>query len=205
MRSLVRQRLAGTRPPRDVVAEAVARLRGTVPVDEWLARGPLRPAAVLVPLIDHPQGLTVLLTERNADLPEHPGQIAFPGGRIEPSDRDALAAALRECEEEVGIPPSAVEVLGYLGAHLTLTGYVVTPVVGLLRPGLALSLDPREVAATFELPLEVVTGPRLETEEREAFGQRITLPVFHHGGRRIWGATALMLADLRRLLAEVAA
>lgn len=206
MKQLVRQRLAGTRPPRDVVAEAAARLRGTFPVDEWMQRGPMRPAAVLVPLMDRPQGLAVLLTERNADLPDHPGQIAFPGGRLEPDDVDAVAAALRESVEEVGIPPAAVEVIGFLGAHMTLTGYAVTPVVGLVRPDVVLTLDAREVASAFEVPLEFLLDPRRqETEVREAFGRRFTLPVYRYQGRRIWGATAYMLADLRRLLAEAAA
>lgn len=206
MKPLVRQRLAGTRPPRDVVAEAAARLRGTFPVDEWMARGPMRPAAVLVPLMDRPSGLAVLLTERNADLPEHPGQIAFPGGRLELGDADAVAAALRECEEEVGIPPAAVEVIGFLGAHMTLTGYAVTPVVGLVRPDIALALDAREVASAFEVPLAYLLDPTTQrSETREAFGRRYTLPYWEHDGRRIWGATAYMLADLRRLLAEAAA
>lgn len=205
MRDLVRSRLAGTRAPRDVVGEAAMRLRDVFPVDEWMKQGPMRSAAVLVPLMDRPQGLTVLLTERNADLPEHPGQIAFPGGRLERGDADAVAAALRECEEEVGIPPTAVEVIGFLGAHMTLTGYAVTPVVGLVRPEVALTLDSREVASVFEVPLEFLLDPRQqETEVREAFGRRFTLPVYRWQERRIWGATAYMLADLRRLLAESA-
>lgn len=206
MKQLVRQRLAGTRPPRDVVAEAAARLRGTFPVDEWMAQGPMRPAAVLVPLMDRPQGLAVLLTQRNADLPEHPGQIAFPGGRLEPGDVDAVAAALRESAEEVGIPPDAVEVIGYLGAHMTLTGYAVTPVVGLVRPGFPLALDAREVASAFEVPLAYLIDPTTErSETREAFGRRFTLPYWEWDGHRIWGATAYMLADLRRLLMDEAA
>lgn len=206
MRDLVRQRLLGTHPPRDVVAEAATRLRSVFPVDEWMARKPMRPAAVLVALMDRPQGLTILLTTRNADLPEHPGQISFPGGRIEAGDADAVAAALRECEEEVGIPPRAVEVVGFLTPHMTLTGYAVTPVVGLVRHDVELRLDTREVAEAFELPLELLLDPqRQETEVRIAWGRELTLPVFHHEGRRIWGATAWMLTDLRQMLMAAAA
>lgn len=206
MKPLVRQRLAGTRPPRDAVAEAAARLRGLLPVDEWMRQRPMRPAAVLVPLIDRPGGLAVLLTERNADLPDHPGQIAFPGGRLEPGDADAVAAALRECEEEVGIPPAAVEVIGFLGPHLTLTGYAVTPVVGLVRPDVTLALDPREVASAFEVPLGLLLDPAARrSETREAFGRRFAMPYWEHDGRRIWGATAWMLSDLAQLLREDAA
>ena len=206
MRDLVRRRLAGTRAPRDVVAEAAARLRGVLPVDEWMARAPMRPAAVLVPLMDRAEGLAVLLTERNADLPEHPGQIAFPGGRLEAGDADAVSAALRESAEEVGIPAGAVEVIGFLGPHMTLTGYAVTPVVGLVRADVALALDAREVASAFEVPLAFLLDPATERREvREAFGRRYTLPYWEWEGRRIWGATAYMLADLRRALMDEAA
>jgi 8-oxo-dGTP pyrophosphatase MutT (NUDIX family) len=206
MRELVRRRLAATRPPRDALAEAVARLRPLFPVDAWLARGPVRPAAVLVPLLDRPGGLTVLLTRRHPDLPDHPGQISFPGGRQEPGDADAVAAALRESTEEVGIPPGSVEVIGFLPPHLTLTGYVVTPVVGLVGFGFDFKLDTKEVVELIEIPMEKLLDPvEQRTERRAVEGRELELPVYLHEGHRVWGATAFMLRDLARQLAEQAA
>jgi 8-oxo-dGTP pyrophosphatase MutT (NUDIX family) len=202
----IRTRLAGTTAPSDVVAEAAARLRPLFPVDEWIANKPMALAAVLVPLMDRQTGLTVLLTQRAADLPDHAGQISFPGGRLEPRDPNAAAAALREAEEEVGMPAASVEILGYLAAHMTLTGYALTPVVGLVRPNFEFKLDTREVSQLIEIPLSVVTDFRnQETEERELSGRRLRLPVFNYAGHRVWGATAFMLADLSQQLGKQAA
>ena len=195
-----------TTAPADVVAEAAARLRPLFPVDEWIARRPMALAAVLVPLIDRPGGLTVLLTERAADLPDHPGQISFPGGRMEPEDADAAATALREAEEEVGIPAGSVEVLGYLSAHMTLTGFALTPVIGLVKPDFEFKLDTREVSQLIEIPLSFLVDFRNQlTEEREVAGRRLRLPVFDYSGHRVWGATAFMLADLSQQLGKQAA
>jgi 8-oxo-dGTP pyrophosphatase MutT (NUDIX family) len=206
MKQLVRAQLAGTRAPLDVVGEAAARLRPIFPVDDWIARRPMVPAAVLVPLLDRPAGLTVLLTERSADLPDHPGQISFPGGRLEPDDRDAVTAALREADEEVGIPADAVEVIGFLPAHMTLTGYAVTPVVGLVTLGFEFRLDPKEVSQLIEIPMSFLVDPSNQgEEERVVEGRSLRLPVFQHREHRIWGATAFMLADLCRRLAKQAA
>ena len=176
------------------------------PVDEWLARGPMALAAVLVPLVDHATGLTVLLTERSAELPDHPGQISFPGGRLEPRDLDATAAALREAAEEIGLPADRVEVLGYLPAHMTLTGFAVTPVVAFVTPGFKFRLDVREVSQLIEIPLSFLVDPRNQQfEEREVSGRKLRLPVFVYGGHRVWGATAIMLAELCGRLGRQAA
>jgi 8-oxo-dGTP pyrophosphatase MutT (NUDIX family) len=201
MKELVKSRFAGTLPPADPVAEAAARLRPLFPVDVWLAARPSRPAGVLVGLVDRPGEPGILLTRRTDSLADHAGQIAFPGGRIEAEDAGPAAAALRETAEETGIGPGFIEVVGYLPAHLTLTGFAVIPVVAVLRPDFLLRPDPKEVAEVFELPLEVLMDEsRHEREWREVSGRRLELPVFHHQGRRIWGATAMMLADFHRCL-----
>lgn len=176
------------------------------PVDDWIARGPMALAAVLVPVIDHPQGLTVLLTQRSTELPDHPGQISFPGGRLEAEDRDATAAALREAAEEIGLPPDRVEVLGYLPAHMTLTGFAVTPVVALITPGFEFRLDTREVSQLIEIPLSFLADTRNQHfEERVVADRALRLPVFHYEGHRVWGATAIMLAEFCGRLARQAA
>lgn len=201
MKELVFSRFSGTQPPADPVAEAAARLRPLFPVDDWLAARPSRPAAVLVAVVDRPGEPGVLLTRRHDALADHAGQIAFPGGRIEAGDAGPLAAALRETWEETGIPPEFVDVAGYLPAHLTLTGFAVVPVVAVLRAGFVLRPDPKEVAEVFELPMEFLMDERRhEREWREVSGRRLELPVFHHEGRRIWGATAMMLSDFHRHL-----
>ncbi len=117
------------------------------------------PAAVLVPLVNRPEGLQVLLTQRSADLPDHPGQISFPGGRVEPSDVSVDAAALRETTEEVGLSSARVSVLGHLSDYETVTGYRVTPVVGWVEPPFAVAPDPVEVADVFEVPLAFLIDP----------------------------------------------
>jgi 8-oxo-dGTP pyrophosphatase MutT (NUDIX family) len=117
------------------------------------------PAAVLVPLVNRGEGLTVLFTERSAGLPDHPGQISFPGGRIEPDDPGPQLAALREAEEEVGLPRDRVTLLGRLSEYDTVTGYRVTPVVGWVEPPFPLRPDPVEVADVFEVPLAFLLDP----------------------------------------------
>jgi 8-oxo-dGTP pyrophosphatase MutT (NUDIX family) len=163
-------------------------------------------AAVLVPVMDHPRAPTVLLTRRSTELPDHPGQISFPGGRLEPEDRDATAAALREASEEIGLPADRVEVLGYLPAHMTLTGFAVTPVVALVTPGFEFRLDAREVAQLIEIPLSFLADSQNQQfEERVVSGRTLRLPVFHYEGHRVWGATAIMLAEFCGRVARQAA
>jgi len=161
----------------------------------------LRPAAVLVPLIDHPDGMTVLLTQRTAHLSAHAGQIAFPGGRIEETDTDAVAAALRETEEEVGLPREQVAVIGRLDTYVTGTGFEITPIVGIITPPYKLTVDPFEVAEAFEVPLSYILDPRNHNRtERESAGRTRIFFVLPYEGRNIWGATAGMLVNLAEVL-----
>lgn len=159
------------------------------------------PAAVLIPIVDHSEQLTVLLTQRAADLKNHAGQISFPGGRIEQDDAGPLQAALRETEEEIGLERRFVEVVGYLPDHLIISGYRVTPVVGLVRPGFSLALDTTEVTETFEVPLSFVLDPANHKARRRKLGEgEIEVYDIPYGGRNIWGATAGMIITLYRLL-----
>ena len=162
--------------------------------------GPIRPAAVLVPIVLSPAP-TVLLTLRAETLTSHAGQVSLPGGRIEPADEGAAGAALRETEEEIGVPRAAVEVAGVLPRYLTGTGFAISPLVGLLRPPLALVPDPREVAEVFELPLAVLLDEEAaRREELLVGGQRRRFWVIPHDRHRIWGATAAILVNLGRVL-----
>jgi len=159
-------------------------------------------AAVLVPIVLHPQP-SILLTLRAAHLSRHPGQVSFPGGRIDPEDASPEAAALRETEEEIGLAADAVEVIGRLPTHVTGTGYRVTPVLGLLWPPVAPKPNPREVAEVFELPFAALTGPPGPYEEEAVFRGRLRRYwVVPHERHRIWGATAAMLVALGRLIRE---
>ena len=159
-------------------------------------------AAVLIPIVIHPQGLTVLFTQRTTHLRSPSGQVAFPGGRAEPGDASVEFTALRETEEEIGLRPAAVELLARLPDYRTRTGYVVTPVIGLLTPPLVLNPDPREVAEVFEVPLDFLMEERnRQRRTREFQGQQVGYYVFEYGERVIWGATAGMLVNLNRMLA----
>ena len=160
------------------------------------------PASVLVPIVAHPAGPTVLFTQRTVHLKAHSGQVSFPGGRAEPGDASPEFTALRESQEEIGLAPERVEVIARMPEYLTRTGYRVTPVVGLVAPPLALVPDSREVAEAFEVPLAFLLDPANHRREtRELGGRTVGFWVMQHGERRIWGATAGMLVNLYRMLA----
>ena len=158
-------------------------------------------AAVLIPVVLHEE-LTVLFTQRTAHLKSHAGQVSFPGGRAEPGDASAEYTALREAEEEIGLPRERVEVLGRLPEYRTRTGFRVTPVIGVVAPPLELAPDPREVESVFEVPLAFLLEERnRERRTREFQGLQVGYYVYEYQGHVIWGATAGMLVNLHKMLA----
>lgn len=164
---------------------------------ELLGDGPLRKAAVLVALIDRPEAISVLLTRRHDDLAQHAGQVSFPGGGVDASDADALAAALRETREEISVDAALLRPFGYLDAFETISSYIVTPVAAWLDPTYRAVPNPREVAEVFEVPLAFFLEPANRRLVRLNFrGRERELYEFHYDGHRIWGATAAMLMNL---------
>ncbi len=165
------------------------------------AGGKARPAAVLVPVWERPDGLAILLTKRAADLREHAGQVSFPGGHIEIDDPSAEGAALREAGEEIGLAASDVVLLGRLDTYGTGSGFAIVPVVGLIAARAAFTLDPREVAELFHLPLAHLLDRR-HHGERHWFerGEARRAPQLEFGTRQVWGATAGMLINLVEIL-----
>ena len=173
-------------------------------LDEALWRRPvMTPASVLLALVDRPDGLTLLLTQRTAHLTDHAGQISFPGGRAEDVDADPVATALRETEEEIGLDRRHIDVIGTLPDYLTGTGYHVTPVVALVQPPFALAADPDEVAEIFEVPLAFLMNgahhQRLSYERPDGGGKR-SFYAMPYERFFIWGATAGMLRNLFHFL-----
>jgi len=172
--------------------------------DDVLAEMPKPPvlAAVLVPVI-MAASPTILLTKRTSHLAKHAGQVSFPGGRIDPSDPHPEAAALREAEEEIALDPSRVEVLGRMADYVTGTGYRITPVLGLLPPGLEYRPSPHEVESVFEFPIEVLLDPLAPRRQRQHVrGQWREYWVWPHPDHFIWGATAAILLHLAEKLRE---
>jgi 8-oxo-dGTP pyrophosphatase MutT (NUDIX family) len=190
------------------IAARLARLRGGdwLPGDDPERLPPpgstMTPAAVLVPLIFRPQGLTVLLTQRAAHLTDHAGQVSFPGGRAEPGDATRELTALREAEEEIGLDRHRIEVLGRLPEYHTVTGFSVTPVVGYVEPPFELRLDDFEVAEVFEVPLAFLMDPANHQRHTYLYqGRSRSYWAVPYEGRFIWGATAAMLVNFHRALA----
>ncbi len=161
----------------------------------------LVPAAVLVAVVDRPDP-TLILTRRNDTLRRHPGQVAFPGGRIDPGDDGPIDAALREAEEEIGLDRSQVEVVGIADRYRTVTGFEVIPIVGVVPPDLALTPHDAEVAELFEVPLSFVLEPANHVEQAlEWQGRERRYFEIVWQERRIWGATAAMIVNISRRLA----
>jgi 8-oxo-dGTP pyrophosphatase MutT (NUDIX family) len=203
LRRLIEERLRDTRPP---TPAATAIPAGFTPeayeaVRQYYPAAPT-PAAVLIPIVDHEDGLTVLLTQRASHLKNHAGQISFPGGRIEAADEGPLAAALRETEEEIGLGREHVTLAGYLDPHLVLTGFWVTPVVAFVQPGFELRLDRREVETTFEVPLAYILDAKNHHWRERPIGGNTSVRVYDipYGSHHVWGATAGMLVSLYRLV-----
>jgi len=193
---MVRQRLAGYRAGgRDSGFRSDDDLNPGMPFP--MPEAALKPAAVLIPIIDRPEGPSVLLTQRVATLRAHAGQIAFPGGQLDGPHETPQAAALREAQEEVGLEPHQVEVIATLDCYRTRTGYIITPVVGIVQPGFTLSLHAREVAEAFEVPLSFLVDPaRRVRDSRVYLGAPRFFYAIPYGERYIWGATAGMIVNL---------
>jgi len=162
----------------------------------------LRPAGVLVPILATDSGLRLILTKRSSALKHHPGQIAFPGGKLDDGDADVTAAALREADEEIGLAPDNVQVLGRLPGHETVTGFAVTPVLGRIRADFDPKPEAGEVAEVFSVPLDHVTDPaRFMVQSRRWRGQRRYYYTVPYGPYYIWGATARILRGLAERMA----
>jgi 8-oxo-dGTP pyrophosphatase MutT (NUDIX family) len=215
--------LSGAPAPHEVRERILRRFAGTSPqheVTDWRLLGvdperqrvlqrhlPANPvaAAVLVPLVDRPEGLTVLLTQRAAQMANHAAQISFPGGRLEDTDADVASAALREAREEIGLDPAHVRVFGYLPDHLVISGFRVTPVLSLVTPPFELSLNAAEVADVFEVPVaHVFDRANHKARMRRIGDEDMLLYDIPWGGQSIWGATAGMLLTLVRMVHDEA-
>lgn len=200
----VRARLAGTTLPEDPSRVVLPAEFANWPVQlQRQANGEFKAAGVLIPIIAHREELSVLLTRRAEHLRYHAGQVSFPGGRMEAGDASIEVTALRETREEVGISPEAVEIAGYLDPVLTITGYTVTPVVGLIGPDVELAIDPGEVQHAFEVPLSFLLDDRnARASTRVLDGVPVPILEFRYASERIWGATANIVKILRKALLE---
>lgn len=195
-----RARLTLEAPPALTDPSAQGVRRGDLDLDPvlWERAGvkATKAASVLVPIIDRAEP-TVLLTQRTADLASHAGQVAFPGGKIEPNDESPVAAALREAREEVGLAPMLVEPIGYLDLYLTFSGFRILPTLARVKPDFTLTLNPSEVTETFEVPLDFLMDPQNhQRKTRDWKGIPRDYYAIPYGGRYIWGITAGILRNL---------
>ncbi|MCC7634938.1 CoA pyrophosphatase [Stenotrophomonas rhizophila] len=211
LREQLRQSLRGSLAEHERLLRALHPLDAPPAGDGWnrselidlLPPGPPVEAAVLAGIVPRADGAQVILTRRTETLRQHGGQVGFPGGRTEPDDRDAVAAALRESEEEIALPASQVQVLGYLDPFVTITGYRVMPVVAVIDPRFVPVPQPEEVAEVFEVPLAYLMDPgNLHQIEIEHRGRVRHVLEYGWPGQRIWGATAAILYNLRRRLEQ---
>ncbi len=199
----LRERLNETRKPVDPTEVVLP-----IGSDNWPFRlkqalsGTLMPAGVLIPVIErNSTGLSLLLTQRSAELKHHAGQVSFPGGRWEADDVDIVSTALRETHEEVGIAQSDVTIIGYMRPMPTITGYAVTPVIGLVSGDIELQLDHTEVEYAFEVPLPFLMDSGNQQMVEHDIGGSITAMVeYHYDGQRIWGATAFIIHEFIKLV-----
>jgi 8-oxo-dGTP pyrophosphatase MutT (NUDIX family) len=189
-------RLASGLPVSALPVGSDFQMNGIVPTQDKY-----RAASVLVPIVNRTPDITILLTQRTEDMPSHAGQVAFPGGRRQDNDADAVATALRETEEEVGLDRRFIDVIGSYDLYRTGTGYEITPVVGIVTPGFTTRADPREVAAVFEVPLDhFLDQANHRIDSRMAQGRERRFYAMPYGQRYIWGATAGMLKNLQFIL-----
>jgi 8-oxo-dGTP pyrophosphatase MutT (NUDIX family) len=200
-------------PPIPSREEIVKRLASSPPIEQLMtaddlekqlanAKLPLRPAAVLLLVVNHAEVPTVVFTQRTAHLSDHAGQVSFPGGRCDEEDCTPERTALREAEEEIGTAPERIQILGRMPEYRTVTGFSVTPVVGWAEPPLVYRPDPHEVEAVFEVPLAFLLDPANHRHESAFFkGRMRKYWAMPYGDRYIWGATAGMLVTFQRILA----
>ena len=201
MQQLIEARLAGFQAAEDPLVRTLADVEGAVPQALLERLAGCQPAAVLLGLIERDTGLNVLFTQRAAHVSAHAGQVSFPGGRLEASDAGPVEAALREATEEIGLQPAFVRVVGRLSSFQTVTGFLITPVVGFIDAGFEARPDATEVDAVFEVPLSFLLDPKnVSVGHRERMGVRFRIYEFHYEGHHIWGATASILMNFKDII-----
>ncbi len=198
---MTREEIAACFPPRNDSTEAQLSVRGDDLRPGLSTDTSSIPAAVLIPILLREAEPAILFTLRTPHLAAHAGQISFPGGRVDPMDRDSTATALREAREEIGLAADAVEIIGRLDRYITRTGYAIDPIVGFVDPNFIAEADPFEVAEVFEVPLDFLLIPQnRRTELRTVEDGLRQFSVFIYGKYRIWGATAGMLVNFIEVL-----